>query len=95
MDQHLGQGGNREPEREYADHAADERRLTLLRRYSAGELSGRETAKLMGKNASEHDVFAGIIEFGLPLPMPDPETLEAEVSALRKFFAGRKLRGER
>ena len=60
--------------------------LTILRRYSAGEISARQAARAMGPQASEHDVFAGILAAHLPLPVPPPEDLAREVAALRMLY---------
>jgi hypothetical protein len=60
--------------------------MTVLRRYSAGEISAREAAKGLGPEATQHDVFAGVIAAGLPLPLPAPEDLGREVAALRAFY---------
>jgi hypothetical protein len=60
--------------------------MTILRRYSAGEISAREAAKCLGPKATQHDVFAGIIAAGLPLPQPTPDELGREVAALRAFY---------
>jgi hypothetical protein len=70
--------------------------MTILRRYSAGEISAREAAKCLGPHATQHDVFAGIVECGLPLPQPTPEELAREVAALRAFYGphGPRLPGE-
>jgi hypothetical protein len=57
-----------------------------LRRYSAGEISARQAARAMGPQASEHDVFAGILAAHLPLPVPPPEDLAREVAALRMLY---------
>ena len=65
---------------------ADANTLTVLRRYAAREISSREAAKALGPNATEHDVFAGVIAADLPLPRPTPEELANQVAALRAFY---------
>jgi hypothetical protein len=62
------------------------RALTILRRHAAGELSAREAARLMGPDASEHDVFAGVVAAHLALPSPPPAEIAREVAALRALY---------
>jgi uncharacterized protein (DUF433 family) len=40
----------------------------------------------MGPQASEHDVFAGVIAAHLPLPSPPPDEVAREVAALRALY---------
>jgi len=68
------------------DPQPDPLTLTILRRYSAGEISAREAARAMGAEATEHDVLAGMIAARLPLPSPPPEQIEREIAALRAFY---------
>jgi hypothetical protein len=60
--------------------------LSILQRYSAGEISAREAAKALGPKATEHDVLAGMIAAQLPLPQPMPEELARQVAALHAFY---------
>jgi hypothetical protein len=83
-DRRAGGGGESEPR--YPGGAPEANALTILRRYSAGDISAREAAKCLGPRATQHDVFAGIIAAGLPLPQSTPEELAREVAALRAFY---------
>jgi hypothetical protein len=49
----------------------------------------------LGPDATEHDVFAGVIAARLPLPAPTPAELALEVAALRAFYGphGPRARG--
>jgi hypothetical protein len=60
--------------------------MTVLERYSAGQISAREAAKELGPAATEHDVFAGVVAAHLPLPLPSSEEIAAEVAALRRLY---------
>jgi hypothetical protein len=86
MEHHHKAGGGGESEPRYPGGAPDENALTILRRYSAGDISAREAAKCLGSKATQHDVFAGVIAAGLPLPQPTPEELARELAALRAFY---------
>jgi hypothetical protein len=83
-------GGQSPSRREGA--ASDARRLTILRRYVTGEISARQAAKEIGPDASEHDVFDGLIAARLPLPSPPPDDVAREVAALRALY-GPTVRG--
>jgi len=78
--------------RGHAGDAAEARRLSVLRRYSAGEISAREAAREMGPRASEHDVFAGILAAGLALPVPAAGDVAREVAGLRGLYGPRVVR---
>jgi hypothetical protein len=70
-----------------ADRAADEaRKLGILKRYAAGEISAREAAKELSPAATEHDVYAGILQAHLPLPLPSAEVIAQEVETLRQLY---------
>ncbi len=86
MEGHREASGERQPEPRVEDRASDTRTLTILRRYAAGDISSRQAAKELGPTASEHDVFAGIIAAGLPLPEPPAVELAREVAALRALY---------
>jgi len=79
-------GARREPPSQRNLVAPDASALAILRRYSTGEISAREAAKALGPTSSEHDVFAGLIAAGLPLPSPPPEQIAREVEALRALY---------
>ncbi len=76
--------------------APDPRTLTILRRYSAGEISSREAAREIRPRATGRDVFAGILAAHLPLPEPSPEEVAREVAALHALYGphGSRLRGQ-
>jgi hypothetical protein len=95
MEQHHQTGGGRESEPRRAGGAADEVTLTILQRYAAGEISARQAAKELGPEATEHDVFAGMVAAHLPLPQPTAEEIANEVQALRTLYGphGPKPRG--
>jgi hypothetical protein len=86
MEQHHQTGAGSEPESQRPDGAPDAKALTILQRYSAGEISAREAAKELGPQATQHDVLAGMIAAQLPLPQPTPEELAREVAALHAFY---------
>ncbi len=86
MKHHHQSGGGGESQPGRTDCATDQIALTILQRYSAGEISSREAAKELGSGATEHDVFAGIIAAHLPLPLPAPEEIAYEVAALRALY---------
>jgi len=86
MEQDRTTGGRSEPEPRRPGGATDEGILTILRRYAAGEISSREAAKELGPQATEHDVFAGIVAAHLSLPRPSPEEVAREVAALRALY---------
>jgi hypothetical protein len=73
--------------------AAEARALTILRRYSAGEISARDAARELGAKATEHDVFAGMRAARLPLPSPPPQEIAREVEALRALYGPHGPRG--
>ena len=95
MEHHPTAGGGRQPEPGHPGGLPDEAGLSILRRYSAGEISSREAARALGPDATEHDVFAGVIAARLPLPAPTPAELALEVAALRAFYGphGPRARG--
>ncbi|MBF0591224.1 MAG: hypothetical protein HQL02_03965 [Nitrospirae bacterium] len=86
MEQHYqtSERGKSEPRCE--GDAPDTRTLKILQRYAAGEISSRQAAQEIGPEASEHDVFAGILAAQLPLPEPAPEDVAREVAALRVLY---------
>nr|WP_294507171.1 hypothetical protein [uncultured Rhodopila sp.] len=86
MEHHHRAGGGGESGSQDPGGAPDENALIILRRYSAGEISAREAAECLGPNATQHDVFAGIIAAALPLPQPTPDELAREMAALRAFY---------
>jgi hypothetical protein len=86
MEGHRHQSVEREPEPGHPAGAADTQTLTVLQRYAAGEISAGEAAHELGPRATEHDVFAGILAAGLPLPLPAPEQLASEVAALHALY---------
>jgi hypothetical protein len=73
--------------------AIDARALTVLQRYSAGEISAREAAHELGSTATEHDVFEGMRSARLPLPSPPLEQIAREVEALRALYGPHGPRG--
>ena len=89
MEHHHHPGGRSEPKPGCPDHMAGETALSILRRYAAGEISAREAAREPGPQATEHDVFAGIVAAHLPLPLPAPEEVAQEVAALRALYGPR------
>ncbi|MEJ0045654.1 MAG: hypothetical protein WDN04_05625 [Rhodospirillales bacterium] len=95
MEGHRHTGVEREPEPGRPAGAADRQTLTILQRYAAGEISASEAAHELGPRATEHDVFAGILAAGLPLPQPAPEQLAREVAALQALYGPRGQIGER
>jgi len=66
--------------------ASDAGTLSVLQRYSAGEISARQAAKAIGPKVTEHDVFAGILAAQLPLPVPPAADVEREVAALAALY---------
>jgi hypothetical protein len=86
MERHDQKGGEREPESRREGDAPDPRVLSILHRYSAGEISAREAVRELGPDASEHDVFAGIVAAHLRLPEPPPADVAREVQALRALY---------
>ena len=87
MEVHHIPGERRETEPGGADAAPGAAHaLTILQRYSAGDISAREAARELGPRATEHDVFAGILAAGLRLPMPPPEQVEREIAALSALY---------
>jgi len=86
MEHHHKQGGRRQPESGHPGVAPDPRTLSILQRYSDGEISSRQAAKEIGPQVTEHDVFAGIVAAHLRLPEPAPEELAREVAALRTLY---------
>jgi hypothetical protein len=95
MERHHQTGGGSQSEARRAGIATDTHALAILQRYAAGEISSRQAAKELGPKASEHDVFAGILEAGLPLPEPPAEEVAREVAALRALYGphGPRMRG--
>ena len=86
MERRDPRGFQRKPEPRREGDAPDQRALSILHRYSAGEISAREAAREMGDDVSEHDVFAGIVAAQLPLPEPPPADVAREVEALRALY---------
>jgi hypothetical protein len=86
MERHYQKGAEREPEPRREGAAPDARVLTILQRYAGGEISAREAARELGPDASEHDVFAGIVAAHLRLPEPPPADVAREVEALRALY---------
>jgi hypothetical protein len=86
MEQHRQTGAGRQSETRYSGVAPDPRTLTILHRYCAGEISAREAAREIGPQASEHDVFAGVVAADLRLPEPSPGEMAREVAALRDLY---------
>ena len=86
MEQHHQTSGGGEPEPRRPGRATGEVALTVLESYAAGEISSRQAAKALGPQATEHDVFAGILAAHLPLPQPSSEDVAREVAALRALY---------
>jgi hypothetical protein len=86
MDRDHPEGTGRQSEPRGGGAPPDARILSILQRYSAGEISAREAAKEMGPEATEHHVFAGMIAAQLPLPTPPQEELDREIAALRALY---------
>ena len=82
MERHRKKSRGSEPEHG-REAVAPARTLNILQRYAAREISARQAAREMGPSASEHDVFAGIVEARMRLPEPSPTDVASEVAALR------------
>ena len=86
MEQHIDAGKGSESESHSSHGAADVLTISIIQRYSKGEISSREAAKAMGPQATEYDVFASLVAARLPLPQPTQEELSSQVAALRALY---------
>lgn len=86
MEKHseAGKGGESKPHRSHG--VTDALTISIIQRYSKGEISSREAAKAIGPQATEYDVFASLVAANLPLPQPTQEELSSQVAALRALY---------
>jgi len=61
-----------------------------LQRYSHGDISDWEAAELLGKDYSQHDVFALIRKHKMALPLPPQAELDRQKAALELIFGKAK-----
>ena len=87
MEAYRTLGAHRKPAVIDDDHPPDQRALAVLRRYSDGELSPREAARAIGDDATEHDVYAGILLARLPLPVPPAAELRKQIEAAKAMLS--------
>lgn len=66
---------------------SDREALDILRRYSAGDISARRAAVLLGSGATEHDVYVATQRAGLHLPLPPQQVIDAEVRRAQELLS--------
>jgi hypothetical protein len=60
--------------------------LEILQSYSDGQLSAREAVEALGPFATQHDLFAGVIAAGLPLPVPMAQELSEQLATVQRLY---------
>jgi len=88
MEEDTGHGRN--GQRGSKNESTSAQALAILQRYSHGDISDWEAAELLGKDYSQHDVFALIRKHKMALPLPPQAELDRQKAALELIFGKAK-----